>query len=97
MYELETGEWVIAEDRVTVLLVSILYLGYSCFINLLWQYKNATLFFSQESASVAAVIPAMDRITNQLNHQTGKAYHPPLAAAMKLARKKMDRQRSIPS
>jgi hypothetical protein len=32
----------------------------------------------------------MDYITNQLNHQTGKAYHPSLAAAMKLACKKMD-------
>jgi hypothetical protein len=34
------------------------------------------LFFSQDSASVAAVIPAMDRITSQLNYETGKAYHP---------------------
>jgi hypothetical protein len=32
----------------------------------------------------------MDHITNQLNHQTGKAYHPSLTAAMKLACKKMD-------
>jgi hypothetical protein len=37
----------------------------------------------------------MDRITNQLNLQTGKAYHPSLAAAMKLARKKMDRYYSL--
>jgi hypothetical protein len=73
-FELETEEWAIAEDLVAVLL----------------QYKNATLFFSQDSASVAAVIPAMDRIANQLNYQTGKAYHPSLIAAMKLAHKKMD-------
>jgi len=33
----------------------------------------------------------MDQITGQLNYQTGKAYHPSLAAAMKLAHKKMDR------
>jgi hypothetical protein len=51
------------------------------------------LFFSQDSASVAAVIPAMDCITNQLNLQTGKAYHPSLA--MKLARKKMDHYYSL--
>ena len=32
----------------------------------------------------------MDWITNNLNNQTGKAYHPSLTVAMKLARKKMD-------
>jgi hypothetical protein len=32
----------------------------------------------------------MDQITSQLNYQTGKAYHPSLTAAMKLACKKMD-------
>jgi hypothetical protein len=32
----------------------------------------------------------MDRITSNLNYQTGKVYHPALLAAMKLARKKMD-------
>lgn len=53
------------------------------------------MFFSQDSASVAAVIPAMDRITSQLNYETGKAYHPSLAAAIKLARKKMDRYYSL--
>jgi hypothetical protein len=37
----------------------------------------------------------MDRITSHLNHQTGKAYHPSLAAAMRLARKKMDRYYSL--
>jgi hypothetical protein len=74
-FELETEEWSIAEDLVTVLL----------------QYKNVTLFFSQDSASVTAVIPAMDQITSHLNYQTRKVYHPSIAAAMKLARKKMDR------
>lgn len=78
-FELEVEEWGIADDLVAVLT----------------QYKNATLFFSQDSASVAAVIPAMDRITNHLNYQTGKAYHPSIAAAMKLARKKMDRYYSL--
>jgi len=32
----------------------------------------------------------MDWITDHLNHQTGKLYHPSLVAAMKLALKKMD-------
>ncbi len=59
-------------------------------ITVLLQYKNTTLFFSQDSASVAAIIPAMDRISNHLNSQTGKAYHPSITAAMKLTCKKMD-------
>jgi hAT family C-terminal dimerisation region len=37
----------------------------------------------------------MDRITSNLNHQTGKVYHLSLIAAMKLARKKMDRYYSL--
>ena len=32
----------------------------------------------------------MDHITNSLNQQTGKTYHPAIIAAMKLASKKMD-------
>ncbi|KAF8237637.1 hypothetical protein L208DRAFT_1246373 [Tricholoma matsutake] len=78
-FELEMEEWAIAEELITVLL----------------QYKNVTLFFSQDSASVAAVIPAMDWITSHLNYRTRKAYHPSLAAAMKLAHKKMDRYYSL--
>ncbi|KAF8233852.1 hypothetical protein L208DRAFT_1264694 [Tricholoma matsutake] len=74
-FKLEMEEWSIAEDLVAVLL----------------QYKNTTLFFSQDSASVTAVIPAMDQITSNLHYQTGKAYHPSLTAAMTLTRKKMDR------
>jgi hAT family C-terminal dimerisation region len=37
----------------------------------------------------------MDQITNNLNNQTGKAYHPSLMAAMKLTRKKMDHYYSL--
>jgi hypothetical protein len=32
----------------------------------------------------------MDRLISNLNHQTGKVYHPSLIAAMKLAHKKID-------
>ncbi|KAF8236336.1 hypothetical protein L208DRAFT_1122366, partial [Tricholoma matsutake] len=52
--------------------------------------KNATLFFSQDLASIVAVIPTMDRLTDSLNQQTGKAYHPSIMVVMKLACKKMD-------
>ena len=37
----------------------------------------------------------MDQITSQLKYQTGKAYHPSLVAAIKLACKKMDRYYSL--
>jgi hypothetical protein len=54
-----------------------------------------TLFFSQDCVSVVAIIPAMDRITSNLNNQTGKAYHPSLTVAMKLTCKKMDHYYSL--
>src|SRR5712672_369954 len=53
------------------------------------------LFFSKDSASVAAVIPTMDWLTETLNQWTRKAYYPAITAAMKLAYKKMDRYYSL--
>jgi len=73
-FKLEMEEWAIAKDLVAVLL----------------QYKNVTLFFSQDSASVATVIPVMDWIMSNLHYQMGKVYHPSLAVAMILAHKEMD-------
>lgn len=58
-------------------------------------YKKATLFFSQDSASVASVIPAMDKLDTHLNPGTQKSYHHAIQAAMKLARKKINRYYSI--
>jgi hypothetical protein len=37
----------------------------------------------------------MERITSNLNNQTGKAYHPSLAVVMNLACKKLDRYYSL--
>jgi hypothetical protein len=54
------------------------------------QFKHATLFFSKDSASVAAIIPAMDLLTDGLNPSSKSAYNPGIMAALKLARKKMD-------
>jgi hypothetical protein len=54
------------------------------------QYKRATLFFSQDSASAAAIIPAMDKLDNNLNPDTKRTYHPAILAAMKLARQKIN-------
>jgi hypothetical protein len=78
-YELDNDEWVVVDQLVAVLK----------------QFKHATLFFSKDSASVAAVIPAMDRLTEGLDPQTKTAYHPGIIAALKLARKKMNRYYSL--
>ncbi|KAF8231126.1 hypothetical protein L208DRAFT_1278587 [Tricholoma matsutake] len=51
-FELKMEEWATAEDLVAVLL----------------QYKNVTLFFSQDSASVAIIIPVMDWIMSNLHY-----------------------------
>jgi len=53
------------------------------------------LFFSQDSASIAGIIPAMDRLDNTLNPSTKTAYHPAILAAMVLARKKINRYYSM--
>jgi hypothetical protein len=44
---------------------------------------------------VAAVIPAMDRLTNNLRQATKKIFHPAIVSAMGLARKKLDRYYSL--
>jgi hypothetical protein len=44
--------------------------------------------FSQDNASITAVIPAMDRLSSSLDPTTKQRYHPTIIAAMKLAQKK---------
>jgi hypothetical protein len=78
-YELDNDDWVIIGDLVSVLET----------------YKKATIFFSQNSASVAAVIPAMDKLDSHLNPASKTPYHPAIQAAMKLARKKINRYYSM--
>ena len=74
-YELEVDndDWAIVEDLVSILEVHMLV---SFYIHRLLmhfnvqRYKNATLFFSQDSASIAAVIPAMDKLDAHLKPGT---------------------------
>ena len=54
------------------------------------QYKSVTLYFSQDSANIAGVIPAMDTLTNTLDPETKMPYHPLILTAITFARKKMD-------
>jgi hypothetical protein len=48
------------------------------------------LFFFSNIASIAAVIPTMDRLHSTLNPQTKKQYHPSILVDMKLAQKKLN-------
>ena len=63
--------------------------------SVLKRFKKATLFFSKDSASVAAVIPAMDKLTDDLDAKSEKTFHPSIIAALKLARKKLNRYYSL--
>ena len=73
-YELDNNNWIIVGDLLSVL----------------EKYKKAKVFFSQDGASVVAVIPAMDKIDNHLNPTMKKPYHPAIHAVIKLTCKKLN-------
>jgi hypothetical protein len=73
----------------------LFFFGIHATLTFLKQYKKATLFFSNRSASIAFVIPAMDWIVAPLGSHAKKTLHPTIIAALKLARKKMDRYYSL--
>ena len=55
-------------------------------------YKDTTLFFSQDSvATIAHVIPTMDRIDMMLNSSSTKLLSPSVKHALAFARKIMDK------
>ena len=78
-YKLDNEDWKIIKDLAAVLR----------------QFKKATLYFSQDNASVAAVIPAMDQITKGLHPRTKKPFHCSIIAALTLAKNKMNRYYSL--
>ena len=96
-YKLDNEDWTIVGDLVSVLEVS----HKPCNLHLLTllilyqQYKRATVFFSHDSASIAAVIPAMDKLTSNLSPSSKVLYHRSILAAMKLARRKLNRYYSL--
>jgi len=49
----------------------------------------------RDSASIVAVIPAMDKLDNHLNPRTKRQYHPAIRAAMRLAHNKINRYYSL--
>ena len=94
-FELDNDDWKIIEDLVAILHVCDRFPH--LFIALMTSqiYKKATVFFSHDSAGIAAVIPAMDKIMNSLNPQTKEPYHSAILAAIKLAQKKMNQYYSL--
>ena len=96
-YELDNDDWDIVEDLIAVLEVRHYHLtNYMHYLYYLIQtYKKATLYFSQDGASIAGVIPAMDKLDGHLNPRTKKQYHPAIRAAIRLARKKINRYYSL--
>jgi hypothetical protein len=96
-YELDSDDWEIIDDLVSILEVRHSHLLiYTLLTHFnIQKYKKATLFFSQDSASIAAVIPAMDKLNNHLNPHTQRPYHPAIQAAMTLARNKLNRYYSM--
>lgn len=77
-YKLDNDDWAIVEDLVAILEVHHKYLIY--YIHYLYYhvqtYKKATTFFSQDRASITAVILAMDKFDGHLNPHMKKVYHP---------------------
>jgi hypothetical protein len=52
--------------------------------------QEGNTFFSGNTASIAAIIPAMDRLHNTLNLQMKKEYHPSILVAMIFTQKKLN-------
>ena len=83
-YELDDGDWAIAEDLVAILKVSLIFV-------LFFMHACSAINRQPPSSSPrtrrasAAVIRAMDRLTSSLNNATKRPYHPAILAAMKLA------------
>ncbi|KAI0363453.1 hypothetical protein BV20DRAFT_958248 [Pilatotrama ljubarskyi] len=76
-YELTADEWTIARELRDVLKI----------------FKDATLFFSCDTPNLAMVIPAMDHIDNTLMDYTrpGSTLAPPISAALRLAKKTLNK------
>jgi hypothetical protein len=62
------------------------------FLSICQVYKDATLFFSQDSVeTIAHVIPTMDHINKLLHNSDADPLNPSVKAALKFAHKSMDK------
>ena len=53
------------------------------------------MFFSKDSASIAAIIPAMDKLDAVLRVNSKQKIHPAIKAAVKFAKAKLNRYYSL--
>ncbi|KAG2086661.1 uncharacterized protein F5147DRAFT_558462, partial [Suillus discolor] len=75
-FELDKDEWIIAGQLHSTLKI----------------FKDATLFFSRSTPSLATVIPAMDHIDEMLtNHSLNHDYELSICAALGIAKKTLNR------
>ncbi|KAI9068874.1 hypothetical protein FKP32DRAFT_1560798 [Trametes sanguinea] len=76
-FELSRTDWAIASELRDVLKI----------------FKDATLFFSRDTLNLAMVIPAMDHIDATLTDYTlpGNTLQPPVSAALRLAKKTLNK------
>jgi hypothetical protein len=90
-FELDDNEWKIVAD-----LVSVLHVCGPDFISLELhscdpqKYKKATVFFSKDNASIAAIIPAMDKLDAMLQVNLKQMIHLAIKAAVKFAKAKLN-------
>ncbi|KAF8548523.1 hypothetical protein OG21DRAFT_1380637, partial [Imleria badia] len=79
-FELTDQEWLVVEQLHNVLKV----------------LKDATLFFSRSTPSLATVIPAMDHIDKKFTtYSRDRKYLPTIRSAVTLAKKTLDRYYSL--
>jgi hypothetical protein len=101
-YELDDGEWKIAEQLRDTLRVRVsqTFKGPIWQINSQFEYsryllqifKDATLFFSRSTPCLAMVIPAMDHINETLtNNSLDHKFEPSIRAALGIAKKTLNR------
>jgi hypothetical protein len=90
-FELDDDEWKIVGDLVSVLEVRSLPLQSIITTHPCRQkYKKATTFFSKDTASIAAIIPAMDKLDVGLQNNSKQKIHPAIKAAMRFAKDKLN-------
>jgi hypothetical protein len=93
-FELDKDEWIIAGQLHSTLKVrAFLFLGLILRVLITTQiFKDATLFFSRSTPSLATVIPAMDHIDETLtNHSLNRDYELSIRAALGIAKKTLNR------
>lgn len=93
-YELSEDDWTIATQLRDVLKVSFVNLSHSFPVLFISTqiFKDATLFFSRSTPSIATVIPAMDHIDEHLaTAATSPKYCPAIKAALAIGKKTINR------